>query len=251
MSLGMKIHRLTSPLPEPKPAPPQSDNPCAACTVRVLSLCDALDEKDLPRLASISSSISVAPHDTFVMEGESADYLFNLTEGTVKLYKLLADGRQQITGFLFPGDFLGLPAAGRYAYSAEAITAVTFCRFDRKKLERLLDDFPRMERRLLGIASNELAAAQDQMLLLGRKTAREKVASFLLMLARRSSQPAAKAAPLALVMTRTDIADYLGLTIETVSRCFSQFRKEKLIELPSSDRVVFTDRAVLEQVAGG
>jgi CRP/FNR family transcriptional regulator len=247
---AMKINRLTNPLPEPKPAPPGSDNPCAACSVRVLSLCDALDEGDLPRLAAISSSISVRPHHSFVTEGDPADYLFNLTDGAVKLYKLLPDGRQQITGFLFPGDFLGLPASGRYAYSAEAITDVTFCRFDRKKLDQLLEDFPRMERRLLGIASNELAAAQDQMLLLGRKTAREKVASFLLMLARRGGQPGTPAAPLLLPMTRTDIADYLGLTIETVSRTLTRFRKEGLIALPALDRIVLTDKPGLERLAG-
>ena len=191
---NVKINRLTSPLPDPMPAPPgmQTQNPCAACTVRVLSLCDALDERDLPRLSAISSSQTLTPHETFVVEGDPAVHLFNVTDGAVKVYKLLADGRQQITGFLFPGDFLGLSSGGRYAYSAEAITEVTFCRFERKRLERLLDDFPRMEKRLLGIASNELAAAQDQMLLLGRKTAREKLASFLLMLARRTGRSATK-----------------------------------------------------------
>jgi CRP/FNR family transcriptional regulator len=246
----MKINRLTSPLPEPKPAPPGTENPCAACSVRVLSLCDALDESDLPRLAAISSSISIRPHQTIVREGDPADYLFNLTDGTVKLYKLLPDGRQQITGFLFPGDFLGLPAAGRYAYSAEAVTEVTFCRFDRKKLDHLLEDFPRMERRLLGIASNELAAAQDQMLLLGRKTAREKVASFLLTIARRGGRPGTPDSPLLLPMTRTEIADYLGLTIETVSRTLTRFRKEGLIALPALDHVVLADRPALARLAG-
>lgn len=250
MSGAMKIHRLTSPLPEPKPAPPGTDNPCAACNVRVLSLCDALDEQDLPRLAAISSSMTVRPRQILVSEGDVADYLFNITEGTVKLYKLLPDGRQQITGFLFPGDFLGLAAAGRYAYSAEAITRVTFCRFDRRKLDKLLDDFPKLERRLLGIASNELAEAQDQMLLLGRKTAREKLASFLLMMARRSGLPGTPEEPLELPMTRTEIADYLGLTIETVSRVLTQFRKERLLEMPALDRIVLLDRPTLERLAG-
>src|SRR5690242_18397564 len=103
----------------------RAENPCAACTVRVLSLCDALDERDLPRLSAISSSQTVAAHETFVRESDPALHLFNITDGAVKVYKLLTDGRQQITGFLFPGDFMGLSAGGRYAYSAEAITEVT------------------------------------------------------------------------------------------------------------------------------
>jgi CRP/FNR family transcriptional regulator len=250
MAFGMKINRLMSPLPEPKPAPAgAADNPCAACNVRMLSVCDALDEADLPRLAAISSSVSVLPHETLAAEGEPADHLFNLTDGAVKLYKLLPDGRQQVTGFLFAGDFLGLAASGRYAYSAESLTRTTYCRFDRRRLERLLDDFPRMERRLLGIASNELAAAQDQMLLLGRKTAREKLATFLVALARRMNRTGGPDQPLELPMTRTDIADYLGLTIETVSRTFSQFRKEKLIALPAVERVVLLDSARLGELA--
>jgi CRP/FNR family transcriptional regulator len=239
-------------LPEAQPLPKgvaRPNDPCAACAVRMLSVCNAIDDEHLHRLAGIVATRDVEAHQTFVNEGDPADHLFNVTGGTVKVYKLLADGRQQITGFLFAGDFLGLSSNQHYVYSAEAVTRVTYCRFPRKKLEQLLADFPAMEHRLLGIASNELAAAQDQMLLLGRKTAREKVASFILFLSRRAAKAGLKANPVEVPMTRADIADYLGLTIETVSRIFTQLRKDKLIELPSADLVRILDGEGLEEAA--
>jgi CRP/FNR family transcriptional regulator len=243
-----------SPLPEARPLPPgrrNAANPCAACAVRVLSFCSAVEDEHVDRLSAITTSHTVEPHRAFLSEGEPAEHLFNITAGTVKVFKLLADGRQQITGFLFPGDFLGLSSNDRYAYSAEAVTPVTYCRFARKKLEQLLANFPQVEHKLLGIASNELAAAQDQMLLLGRKTALEKVASFLLMLSRRREKAGLAPNPVRLPMTRADIADYLGLTIETVSRVMTQLRKSGAIQLPTPDEVRFTDRDRLDEMAAG
>lgn len=222
--------RLPPARPLPGRARPGPD-PCAACTARVLSVCDAIEERDLGRLAALTTPLRVAPHRTFINAGDPAKYLFNITEGVVKVYRLLPDGRQQITGFLYQGDFLGLATENAYAFSAEAITPVRYCRFVRTALARLLDDFPKMEKRLLTIASNELVAAQEQMLLLGRKTAREKLASFLLAVSRRMARLGKPADVTELPMSRADIGDYLGLTIETVSRTFTQFRNEKLVEL--------------------
>ena len=127
--------------------------PCAACAARVLSVCDAIDDCDLDRLAAITSVQDIARHQIFVTEGDPADHLFNVTDGTVKVYKLLPDGRQQITGFLFAGDFLGLSFLERYGCSAEAVTRVRCCRFPRKQFAALLTDFPGIARRLLGIAA--------------------------------------------------------------------------------------------------
>jgi len=239
-------------LPKPMPLPagrPRAIDPCAACTVRVLSVCSAIGDEHLDRLAAAVTNHRAAARKTIVSEGAPADCLFNITAGTVKVYKLLADGRQQITGFLFPGDFLGLSSSERYAYGAEAITEVRYCRFPRRQLERLLADFPAMERRLLGIASNELAAAQDQMLLLGRKSAREKLASFLCMLADRASRGGRPADRVDLPMTRGDIGDYLGLTLETVSRTLSTFRREKLVALDGLGEVRLLDRSALRSIA--
>ena len=118
-------------------------------------------------------------------EGDAADFVYNVTRGVMKLYKLLPDGRRQITGFLLPGDFLGLAGKDGYSYSAETVDAVELCRFPRRKLNELFEAFPQLERRMLKLATDELIAAQDQMVLLGRRTAAEKVAIFLLRLSER------------------------------------------------------------------
>jgi len=230
----------------PAPAP----NPCAACPVRGLSVCGALEPDDLDRLNGIVSHIHLAHGQPLFFEADSATHLFVITNGCVKLYKLLADGRRQITGFLFPSDFLGIALRDRYAYSAEAVTASTLCRFRRDRLEALLKEFPSLERRLLGIASNELAAAQDQMLLLGRKTAEEKLGSFLHALSRRAALRGLAPNRLDLPMTRADIADYLGLTVETVSRCFTRLRNRELVGFDKPQAMRINNAAALAALSG-
>ncbi len=226
-----------------KKAEPRFSNLCQACSVRGLSVCSALNPEDLHRLDDIVSHVQVTAGQMVLLEGDPADHLFVITDGCVKLYKMLADGRRQITGFLFPSDFLGLAMRDRYAYSAEAVAGSMLCRFPKRKLENLLEEFPSLEKRLLGIASNELASAQDQMLLLGRKTAQEKLASFLHSLHRRALKRGDKGEEIDLSMSRADIADYLGLTVETVSRCFTRLRKLGFIDFvtPQTIRVLRID----------
>ena len=225
--------------------------PCDICDIRDLSVCAALTEDQLVRLASITSAARYWPRQTIFNEGDPAAHLFNVTGGVAKIFKLLRDGRRQITGFLFPGDFLGLAVNDTYAYSAEAITETSLCRFPRLKFEALLQELPKMESRLRSLASNELAAAQDQMLLLGRKTAREKIASFLVLLQSRSPRRGQPPASLPLPMSRTDMADYLGLTIETVSRTLTRFKKSGIVSAVENGHVFIEDEEDLEKVAQG
>tara|TARA_R110002012_G_scaffold265298_2_gene448696 strand:- start:71 stop:772 length:702 start_codon:yes stop_codon:yes gene_type:complete len=225
---------------------------CEACDIRDLTFCSALHGEEHIRLRQLLTHVQYDGHSTIFHEAEDADYVFNVTSGSVKLYKLLGDGRRQITGFLFAGDFLGLALNSTYSYTAEAIEPVTACRFPRQKLERLFDEYPRLEKRMLGMAVDELAAAQDQMLLLGRKTAKEKVASFLLMLARRQEHRGMDAAgSIEVPMSRSDIADYLGLTIETVSRTLTQLRKESTISLKDNKHIDAIGMSMLEDLAEG
>ena len=203
--------------------------PCGRCDARSQSVCNAIPEPELRRLAAAMTTGTAAAGSAFVTEGEPASAFFNITGGTAKLYKLLPDGRRQITGFVSVGHFIGLAVSDTYAFSAEAIEPVRYCRFSRPRLRALLDDFPAMEKRLLQLASNELVAAQEQMLLLGRKTARERVASFLLAQSRLGVMCQMPRGQFALPMTRGDIADYLGLTIETVSRSLTKLRSDGLI----------------------
>jgi CRP/FNR family transcriptional regulator, anaerobic regulatory protein len=223
---------------------------CETCAARGISVCGAMREQDLGRLSGARTTQQIEAGETFLNEGDAATHFLNIVDGAVKVYKLMPDGRRQITGFLFAGDLLGLAVNDSYTYSAEAMTSVAVCRFPRKQLERLLDDFPKMEKRLLAMASNELAAAQEQMMLLGRKTAHERIASFLLMMARRQERFGRSGTEVELSMTRTDIADYLGLTTETSSRVFTSLKKRGWIEL-SSGKVTLSDRDMLEELAAG
>ena len=226
-------------------------DPCSTCEARALSICNAIPDPNVARLSSIVAVTEVAAGQGFIDEGEPATCFFNLTAGTAKLFKLLPDGRRQITGFVGPGQFLGLAVSDIYAFSAEAIDHVRFCRFQRAALRTLLDDFPLMEKRILEVASNELVAAQEQMLLLGRKTARERLASFLLAQSRQGMPSGQLRQRFRLPMTRIDIADYLGLTIETVSRTFTMLHAEQLIDIGSQNAVTICDPVVLEGLAGG
>lgn len=224
-------------------------NPCAACSIREMSICAVLDNTELSRLASIARTQTFAARQTIIDEGDESDQLFNITGGAVKLYKLLPDGRRQITGFLFEGDFLGIALSNTYAYSAEAVGSVTLCRFPRGRFEGLLDEFPKLEKQLLAVASNELVQAQDQMLLLGRKSAQEKVVSFLLSLSQRKSLRGDDPTPVSLPMSRSDIADYLGLTTETVSRTFTTLKGSGVIRLLPGNAVELSDLEALRDLA--
>lgn len=220
---------------------------CDTCEIREISVCRSLAPNEMARLQAIITSVTVESGRSIIHEGNPAEHLFNVVSGAVKLYKLLSDGRRQITGFLFPGDFLGIALNETYVYSADALTPVRLCRFPRHRLEALLKEVPSLEHALLDEVATELVAAQDQMLLLGRKTARERVASFLLMLAKRAERHRRPANPVALPMSRSDIADYLGLTTETVSRTLTQLRHSKTIEVHGRGEIEILDRAALQE----
>ena len=220
---------------------------CRNCAFRLQSICNALEpETELPVLESILTQLKIGSGQVIFYEGDPANHLFNVTGGTVKIYKQLADGRRQITGFLSPGDFLGLAMRERYSYTAEAVTEVSLCRFPRRELEKLLERYPRFERKILETACNEIAAAHDRMLILGRNTAKEKIASFLLSL---SSDDVEEQSVVGLPMSRSEIADYLGLTTETVSRTITSLKIQNLIRLLEGNIVAIPDREALQDVA--
>lgn len=224
---------------------------CVNCHIRHLTICGGFEPEELRYLEPLVGHRDLTPGQGLFDEEDKADFAYNLVEGTIRLYKLLPDGRRQITGFAIPGDFLGLASRGHYAYSAEAVSGAALCRFKLTDLQKLFKQFPAMEHRVLAIANDELAAAQDQMLLLGRKTPMEKVTSFLLTLSKRLERVGRPHDQLSLAMTRADIADFLGLTVETVSRTFSKLRAGKMIGLPTPDQVQILDRRRLQAIAAG
>jgi CRP/FNR family transcriptional regulator len=226
-------------------------SPCASCDVRERNFCAVLEPGEILELTRILTEAQVPPHGTLFREGEPAGYVMNITRGAVKLYKLLADGRRQILGFRFAGDFIGLTAGPEYGYSVEALSETRVCRFGRRRLETLRARFRSIDRRLLELSVEELAATQEQLVLLGRKHAEEKLVSFLLLLGQAQVRRGEPIEPIVLPMNRSDIADYLGLTIETVSRTFTSLRKRGLIALDDTTHVRVLDRAALEDMAAG
>ncbi|WP_022728667.1 helix-turn-helix domain-containing protein [Fodinicurvata sediminis] len=223
---------------------------CHSCEVRPLSLCGALEESELSRLDSITRRHHTPAGATLVREGTPITFAYNITEGAVRLSRLLQDGRRQVMGFLFTGDFIGLTRRNSFTFSAEAITATDSCSFALDDLEKLSDDNPHLRQRLYEMACGELDAAQEQMLLLGRKTAQERVASFLLDVRQRQLRHDSDESCITLPMTRGDIADYLGLTLETVSRSFSRLRQEQIIEVRETYRVALLDFTRLQALSG-
>lgn len=226
------------------------DDTCGHCSVRCLSVCGVLADAGLRRLNAISDHRDFAPGDILAREGDPATQLFNITAGAVRVHKLLPDGRRQIVGFLFPGDFLGLATGDRFAFSAEAITTVSACRFPRKAYRQLLGEMPDLEASLLDRTANELRAAQEQMLLLGRKTAIERFSSFLLELSTRDRRAGGEGREIQLPMTRAEIADYLGLTTETVSRVTSRLKTRGVIRLLTLHSLRIEKPAELAALAG-
>jgi len=225
-------------------------HPCAACTVRKASVCGVLDCDKLARFRQLGNSFRLSPGQPLFHEGDCATRVFTLTKGSLKLYKLLPDGRRQVTGFMHPGDFLGISVNDEHAFSAEAMEQAQLCAFPRARFDDFVEGHGEMERELYRLAAHELAAAQQQMVLLGRKTAVERVASFFLALAERAEvRFAGEARFIDLPMSRSDIADYLGLTKETVSRVIALLKRERLIRLEALNRIEILDRERLEDTA--
>jgi CRP/FNR family transcriptional regulator len=223
-------------------------NDCEHCRVRSLSICGALDNEELATLDRMARPLTFHARDTLFEQDEPADSVFNITSGSARLYKLLPDGRRQIVGFALPGDFLGLAMEERNGFSADALTPLSACQFSRQAFSEFLDSTPHLLRRLHNMASHELSLAQDQMVILGRRTAEEKVAAFLIGLRKRWGRLSTSSVTIPLPMTRQDIGDFLGLTVETVSRMLTRLAREKVI-LIVPDGVRLLDIARIEALA--
>jgi CRP/FNR family transcriptional regulator len=217
-------------------------------------VCTYCGPQELALLDAIKFYKTFLPGQEIVAAGEATDFLGSVLEGVVALSKTLTDGRRQTVGLMFPSDFLGRPQQPIAQHDAIAVTPVRLCLFDRPRFERILRDTPVLEKRLLEMTLDELDAARDWMLLLGRKTANEKIATFLTILACRAAALDNKAPGdglvFALPLTREAIADYLGLTIETVSRQITALRKAGVIELVDARNIHVPDYAALLSVAG-
>ena len=229
---------------------------CDHCAVRTRAICGALDSENLARINQIARQKDYRAGETIFFEGDEVNYLGNVVSGVVKLGKLLPDGRQQIVGLQFASDFLGRAFKDKATCHAEAATDVELCIFPRKPFESLLNDSHDLEDRLFANTLDELDAARDWLLLLGRQSAREKVARFLLMIARRipnigcGAVEDADAIRFDLPLSRADMADFLGLTIETVSRQITRLKTDSLINVEQNRTIIVPSVARLEVASG-
>jgi len=193
---------------------------------------------------------SLDKHEMLFGEGDKGGRYYEVLEGVVCSYRILHDGRRQILSFNYPGDVVGIGHEIEYKCSCEAVSDAKVRCIAAATLQRSMETRPEIARKLLKVATIELASMHDHFVLVGRKSAPEKIASFLLALARREDSDKNEVA-FQLPMTRTDIADFLGMTIETVSRRFTALRKMGVIDLPQTNTVHVRDMVRLEDMAEG
>jgi CRP/FNR family transcriptional regulator, anaerobic regulatory protein len=220
---------------------------CADCQVRLLAVCSALDQAEITDLERISHQISLPARTALFLAGDPARHVFTVTAGYVRLQRDLPDGRRQVIGFAMPGDFIGLAMDEQYGFSADALTPAMLCRFERPSFTELAQQRTGLLTRLREVAAHELGLAQEHMVVLGRRRAEERVAAFLIRWHERMFRLNGKVALLELPMGRQDIADYLGLTIETVSRTLTRWMRDRIIlDVPGGLRIL--DEARLKAV---
>ncbi|MBU2580723.1 MAG: Crp/Fnr family transcriptional regulator [Alphaproteobacteria bacterium] len=236
-------------------------NNCATCAIRHRAVCGALADEELKELGAIGRMRQFKAGDIILADEEPTTFFANIVSGVIKLEKTSADGRQQIVGLVFPPDFLGRAFAKSNPYFAQAATDVEACTYPHTAFENMLKKHSGLEHRLFENTLNELDAAREWMFVLGRKSAQEKVASFLHLIAKRQSMVGCShghaenepsgASRFDLPLTRADIADFLGLTIETVSRQLSNLKRQGTIQLLSGREVFVPNVDRLASLASG
>ena len=230
---------------------------CEGCPIRYRAVCANCEADDLARLEDTKYYRTVKAGQVIFWAGDDMDFVASIIEGVATLTQTLEDGRTQMVGLLMPSDFLGRPGRRISAYTVTAISELQLCCFRRQPFEQMMRDNPRIPSRLLEMTLDELDAAREWMLLLGRKTAEEKVASFLLLIARRQQMVGCDRecagqgdGSFALPLTRADMADYLGLTIETVSRQVTRLKLAGVIAMNSNRVLNIPSMARLAAAAG-
>ncbi len=221
-------------------------NRCSICKVRTYSFCRCLDEDKLKDFSNVSFEKTFLNKQNIFLQNDQSDYLYNITEGNVKIYQLLDDGRIQIIGFLYPGDFFGSYRNNKYNYCAEAIGDLKTCVFNQKILDKYLDENPILAKELLNKTSFELTLAQDRLTVLGKLNAAERLVKFLLNISEQRNRIGWKNNPISLPMTRQDVADYLGITIETVSRELTNLKTSNIIKIITSKQIYLSNTEELK-----
>ena len=220
---------------------------CRSCQARHGVVCGALSSSQLRELGRHSLRRKVDAGCEIIAQGSESSFYSNIMRGVVKLCKVMPDGRQQIVGLQFAPDFVGRPFVRESTLSAEAATDAEICVFPRNLLDRMISETRELQRSLHDQALKELDAAREWMLTLGRRTAEEKVASLLHLIATHAEPQTATSTAFDLPLSRAEIADFLGLTIETVSRQLTRLRKEGVIRIENIRHIVVPGMDELEK----
>ena len=233
---------------------PRPVNFCQTCAVRNRAICADLDDGEIGLLNSIGRRRRIEAGEQLLWEGDDAVLVANVIEGVLKLSSETAGGKEQILGLAYPSDFLGRPFGETNSYGVEALVPTEICVFYRADFDRFAREHPKLEHRLLERTLSELDRTRRWMLLLGRMNAEQKLASFLLETAERLAPASCSfvgEAPrrIELPLSRQQIADVLGLTIETVSRQFTRMKKEGLIDIAGRRDVTILDWQALSDRA--
>jgi CRP/FNR family transcriptional regulator len=227
---------------------------CSDCPIRHRAVCARCEPDELDRLEQVKYYRSFEAGQTILWSGDRMEFVASVVTGVATLSQTMEDGRTQMVGLLLPSDFIGRPGRQSASYDVTAVTDVTLCCFRRRPFEDLLVTTPHVSQRLLEMALDELDAAREWMLLLGRKTAREKIASLIAIIARRDTDLKTRLksgeVSVSLPLTREAMADYLGLTLETVSRQISALKGEGVIRLNGKREVIIPDLARLLEESG-
>ncbi|GAA6177110.1 transcriptional regulator FnrL [Sulfitobacter pacificus] len=227
---------------------------CADCNIRNRAVCATCDAEELSRLEDIKYYRSFDAGQQIMFQGDEMHFVASVVTGAAKLSRTLPDGRIQMLGLLLPSDFIGRPGREHVAYDVEAIQDVTLCCFRRKPFEALIEVTPHIGQRLLVMSLDELEVAREWMMLLGRKTAREKISCLLSLIGRRTAslhhKRVSDGLSFEMPMSREAMGEYLGLTIETVSRQMTALRKDGVIEMTGSRTITIPDLTVLMAETG-
>ena len=230
-----------SPCLTPPTASPGPRGPCLHCQIRHLAICGVLTPAEVQAMDAVASLQVLEAGAVLARQGEPRRHVYTVTQGALRLVRLSADGRRQVSGFAMPGDFVGLSGAATYPHDIEALAHTELCRISMESMQRLGARFPHLQGKLLERACNELDTAHDRMMSLARMNPTERMADFLLRLAEQQVRAGNSGTSIFLPMPRADIADHLGLTVETVSRCLTALRTRGLITLPGTYRVELLD----------
>ncbi len=223
-------------------AGPQS---CGDCPIRHRAVCARCDDEELVQLEEIKFYRSYQAGQVIAWSADRMDFVASVVTGIATLTQTMEDGRRQMVGLLLPSDFVGRPGRETAPYDVTATTDVVMCCFRKKPFEEMMLRTPHIGQRLLEMTLDELDAAREWMLLLGRKTAREKIASLLAILARRDASLQLRepegVISFELPLTRAAMTEYLSLTLETVSRQVSALRREGIIEIRGKRQITVPD----------